>query len=170
MKVRLTEEQVRFCERLADRRQAHDKEHGYKDRRQTSRPGIEYDGMTGEAAFCVLFGLVPDVQHDRPMPEDATVGGMKIDVKCTVERPPRLNVAGHKRLDLTKVAAFALMYRATRHDFIFIGWQHADFVMQERFRKINPRTGKPYWSVPEFELYPPSELCAQIALLDRNSG
>lgn len=133
-KVTLTQEEIRICREIAERRNDSCKKIGKTDLKFSHFDSEELDfiGFSGEFAFCKMFNLMPDFYigknpaSKRLDKGDCVLHGLIIDVKTTIHKFGQLKCPKWQ-ID-PEIHLYALMIMYPDHSYEFRGFFPADKV------------------------------------------
>lgn len=143
--VTLSYEWQRFAKYLAKKRNQNNRDKGVIDRKYGNQSAwfTDYQGISGEIAFCQLCNIFPDAEirpqfgtWDCVLPD-----GIKIDVKTTGYKTGKLLVSPKKADFIWDDLIYALMI-GEAPTFRFAGWEWAtDLIQPENLITINDNKG-----------------------------
>lgn len=130
--ITLTDEEAEWCRDIGARRHQQARKAHVQDRQMGPQDPmfIDINGLGGELAFCKACGIeLVDALGVRSKGHDATVVGLRFDVKTTHYKNGELRV--HREKTLQDADCYALM-RGTLPTYELAGWCWADEVIHER--------------------------------------
>lgn len=156
IEVTLNETEIKMARDLAFSRAIQNRQTNVTDISYAKKPGIflDYQGTSGEIAYCSLMNLYPDTRFNyppgrRPKADCITPAGCRIDVKTHQNMNSPLKVTTTKKPD--DVDVYALVLGTSPKLFVY-GTIAAAKVFQDCYRKT--KDGRTWFEVPQSKIRP----------------